>query len=384
MPVRTAETAHTMEIYKVPLYLARWGDRFTCPIPLKLNPYYGCSHNCPYCFAVQMKKPNQPPRDEVVIPADVSVVDKFLREALEGDRHQSIMHKCLRNKMPIQMGVLTDPFLPEELHYRTTLKLLKLLHEFEYPVIVVTKGDIIQRDEYVELLEDMPAVVHLTMGSLYPDFAAMIEPRAPSPQNRLWAGRKLSHHDIPVMLRYNPIFPLINDQPEELFKTAALHGFSDVQATFARMFNFKRFKTRLDNMFGFDYVQHLKDEGYPIEKEKDFYHVHHDHIEAEHLRFKELAENEGMNYYTPNILWMNNFGSCCGTDKHFPNKADWALYCRANKIEDHTSFEEYIEGVDCPFETQFKKMWEEGQVTAHFHDLVFNKEDKTYSRMEGK
>jgi len=67
----------------------------------------------------------------------------------------------------------------------------------------------------------------MTITTLDPSLARLLEPRAPRPALRLKAVQALAQAGIPVGVFPNPIMPLITDQPERLdrlAKAARDHG----------------------------------------------------------------------------------------------------------------------------------------------------------------
>jgi DNA repair photolyase len=63
--------------------------------------------------------------------------------------------------------------------------------------------------------------VHVTITTLDRDIARKLEPRAPSPEQRLTAIRKLADAGVPVGVFVGPVFPGLTDDPDQLAALAA-------------------------------------------------------------------------------------------------------------------------------------------------------------------
>jgi DNA repair photolyase len=80
-------------------------------------------------------------------------------------------------------------------------------------VAIVTKNHLVTRDtdHLVSLAADKAVLVCLSVTSLTPDLARVLEPRASTPAFRLEAVRKLSAAGIPVGVSLAPVIPGLND-----------------------------------------------------------------------------------------------------------------------------------------------------------------------------
>ncbi|WP_406613640.1 SPL family radical SAM protein [Candidatus Caldatribacterium sp.] len=174
-----------------------WRNRLcTCPPKYTLNPYTGCSHRCLYCYTSSF------------IPRAFEVREKppFLR-ALAKD-----LEECT-TKLYLSLSNSSDPYPPVEEKRQLTRNVLELCRATEMPVLILTKSFLVLRD--VDLLSEMKAVVSITITTLDETKARILEPGAPSPQERIRVCALLAQKGVPVVLRVDPIIPGINDSPEE-------------------------------------------------------------------------------------------------------------------------------------------------------------------------
>ncbi len=115
---------------------------------------------------------------------------------------------------PIVMSGVTDPYQPLEAKLRITRACLEVLADYRQPVSLVTKSRLICRDlDLLAQLARCGAVgAAISVTTLDPKLAAVMEPRASRPQDRLRAIRELSQAGIPVMVLAAPIVPGLNDR----------------------------------------------------------------------------------------------------------------------------------------------------------------------------
>ncbi len=179
---------HTFDPWNFPLC--------TCPQKYSIDPYTGCEHRCLYCYISSYIKE----------PWRVRPKKDFLRN-LERDLKRAPI-------MPVSMSNSSDPYPSIEKEMRITRGTLNLLKRYGFPVLLLTKSDMVTRD--ADILSTMPAVVSITLTTLDENLAKKLEPFAPSPERRLRAIQSLANSEIPVAVRVDPIIPHINDNLESL------------------------------------------------------------------------------------------------------------------------------------------------------------------------
>ena len=93
----------------------------------------------------------------------------------------------------------------------------------------------------------VPSSVALTITTLDAEVASVLEPRAPTPAERLRAAEDLIGKGIPVSVRIDPIIPLVNDKQEKLVDTLANIGVKHVTASTYKIKpdNWRRFTAAL-------------------------------------------------------------------------------------------------------------------------------------------
>ena len=170
----------------------------TCPPKYNVNPYLGrCQHGCLYCYAVKFPSFQGPLKPRFNLAENISR-----------------MAAKTRPKLPVMLSDTTDPYQPAEARYKITRRCLEALIRQGFPILIVTKSDLVTRD--LDLLSQGRVVVSITVTSLDERFSRLMEPGAPPPFRRLKALRRLAAEGLTVTARIDPIIPGLNDDPEDL------------------------------------------------------------------------------------------------------------------------------------------------------------------------
>ncbi|WP_310474188.1 PA0069 family radical SAM protein [Sandarakinorhabdus sp.] len=186
------------------------------PFDRSINAYRGCEHGCVYCFARPTHayhdlSPGLDFESRLFAKPDAPV----LLKAELGKRS----YQC----QPIALGTNTDPYQPIERDWKITRQILEVLDDCSHPVTITTKSDRVCRD--LDILAAMAhrnlAAVMLSVTTLDPHLARLMEPRAATPQRRLAAIQTLTQADVPVFVSLSPMIPAINDHEIEAIVAAA-------------------------------------------------------------------------------------------------------------------------------------------------------------------
>ncbi|WP_425229715.1 PA0069 family radical SAM protein [Sphingomonas sp.] len=190
------------------------------PFDQSINPYRGCEHGCIYCFA----RPSHAFHD---LSPGLDFESRLFAKPSAAALLRAELAKPGYVCKPIAMGTNTDPYQPIEGEWRVTRGVLEVLREVDHPVTITTKSDRVVRD--LDLLAPMGAkglaAVCLSVTSLDPRIAMTVEPRAPAPERRLTAVRRLADAGVPVFVSIAPVIPAITDHElEHLIERAAEAG----------------------------------------------------------------------------------------------------------------------------------------------------------------
>ncbi|CAM3009851.1 DNA repair photolyase [Paracoccus aminovorans] len=196
------------------------------PFDRSVNPYRGCEHGCIYCFARPSHaylglSPGLDFETRIVAKPNASE----LLEAQIGRRGYAVA--------PIAFGTNTDPYQPIEAKFGIMRGCLQVLHDWNHPLSLVTRGATVMRD--ADLLGAMAAkaqvMVCISITTLDAELARAMEPRAPAPATRLRMIRVLAEAGVPVRVMVAPMIPVLTAHELEAIMQAA----RDAGATAASM-----------------------------------------------------------------------------------------------------------------------------------------------------
>ncbi len=113
----------------------------------------------------------------------------------------------------IALSGVTDPYQPVERRLGLTRACLEVLAEVRNPVGIVTKSRLVERDADVlqELARHQAVSAALSITTLDPELARVLEPRAAQPRARLAAIEALARAGVPVGVNVAPVIPGLND-----------------------------------------------------------------------------------------------------------------------------------------------------------------------------
>ncbi len=206
-----------------------------------INPYRGCEFGCKYCYARYTHEFLQP--DKVVeIPVgrydapEQPWAKAFEHEIYLKENAAWLLEQELGRIDPreeIALGTATDPYQPVERRAGLTRSLLDVFsRRAGYKLGIITKSNLITRD--VDLLariaERNTLVVHVTITTTEASLARKLEPRAPRPDLRFAAVRKLREAGITTGILCSPLLRGINDTEASLDRVA--EAAASAQASF--------------------------------------------------------------------------------------------------------------------------------------------------------
>jgi DNA repair photolyase len=203
---------HNVEYFSLPVRsLLNRCSGARMPFDWTINPYRGCEFACKYCYA-RYTHEFMEMRDGL----------DFERKIYVKQHAANLLRQELRQVKPgedIAIGTATDPYQPAEKRFEVTRTILE---EFSrhggLHMGIITKSNLVVRD--IEMLSTIARnnrlFVNLTITTLNTDLARLLEPRAPRPDLRIEALRKLSQAGIPTGVSCSPVLPGITDSPRDL------------------------------------------------------------------------------------------------------------------------------------------------------------------------
>jgi DNA repair photolyase len=181
------------------------------PFTWTINPYRGCEFACKYCYARYTHE-----FMEMRDGAD------FEQKVYAKQHAAELLHQELRRVKPgeeIALGTATDPYQPIERTLEITRAILtEFARHSGLELGIVTKSALVVRD--IDLLREISRNNHITVNvtvtTTGADLARILEPRAPRPDLRLEALKKLREAGVPAGVICAPVLPGITDSPKQL------------------------------------------------------------------------------------------------------------------------------------------------------------------------
>lgn len=213
---------------RLPVFNSPKAGFCTCLPKYNLNTYLGrCAHQCIYCYAVKFP----------------SFVGRTLPRLKLLDQIEDMV-KNTKHKLPVMMSDCTDPYQPLEAEYKITRKCAEVLAKHGFPLLIVTKSDMVTRD--IDVFKRTSTVVAVTVTTPREDVAKLIEPFAPPPEKRLSALQKIVDEGVNAVARIDPILPTVNDGEKDFESlVSTLAGIGVKQVTVATMKHVRGFFSTL-------------------------------------------------------------------------------------------------------------------------------------------
>jgi DNA repair photolyase len=183
---------------------------------LSINPYRGCEHGCIYCYA-------RPTHSYLNLSPGIDFETRIVAKVNAAQRlREAFMARNYEPQM-LNIGSATDAYQPAERRLRITRSVLEVMHEFDHAFSLITKSSGVERD--LDLIAPMGqrglAAVYVSITTLDPALARVMEPRAASPERRLRTIKALADAGVPVGVSVSPVIPFLNEPELERILEAA-------------------------------------------------------------------------------------------------------------------------------------------------------------------
>lgn len=182
-----------------------------------VNPYRGCEHGCVYCYA-------RPTHAYLGYSPGLDFETKLVFKPEVAELLEKELRKPGYVPRTLALGSNTDPYQPVERTLQLTRSVLEVLDRFNHPVGIVTKSSGVLRD--LDILSSMAkrnlARVHISITTLDPHLARVMEPRAATPARRLHTIAELTRAGVPAGVLAAPMIPALNDAELERILDASV------------------------------------------------------------------------------------------------------------------------------------------------------------------
>jgi DNA repair photolyase len=180
-----------------------------------MNLFRGCAHGCVYCDGRSERYQVEEAFGQHVTVKTNAV--EILRRELDPERRR----RPLKPSFVMMGGGVGDSYQPAEKRYQLTRGSLLLMHEYKWPVHVLTKSTLVERDIDIlkKINQQTRAVVSLSFSSADDEISSVFEPSVPPPSRRLKTLAVLKKEGIPCGMFLLPVIPFITDIPEVIEET---------------------------------------------------------------------------------------------------------------------------------------------------------------------
>ena len=234
---RHADDGHLIEFKTIEVrsILNKSVSKRQLSLAYSINPYRGCEFGCKYCYA-RYTHEFMAPKSSILggeIPDSPVSTSTNFRDPLSFERMIFLKQnaawlleqelKKIDPRLEIALGTATDPYQPIERRARITRSLLEVFaRKAGYRLGIVTKSRLIERDIdlLVEISRRNQLVVHVTITTPDAKLARLLEPRAPRPDLRFQAVKRLREAGIVAGIFGSPLLPGITDNQEALDRMA--------------------------------------------------------------------------------------------------------------------------------------------------------------------
>jgi DNA repair photolyase len=186
-------------------------DSERVPFRWTVNPYRGCEFGCRYCYARYTHE---------YMELDGADFEKKIYAKRDAG---PIAARDLDNKKiwgeHIAIGTATDPYQPAERSFGTTRAILEEMARREgLSISITTKSDqvVCDIDLLKRIAERSSLAVNVSVTTLRTRLARLLEPRAPRPDLRLGAVRRLRDAGIAAGVLAMPVVPGLTDSERDL------------------------------------------------------------------------------------------------------------------------------------------------------------------------
>ena len=185
--------------------LNKTASRRGLPFTHAINPYRGCEFGCRYCYARYTHEFMEMAPEE------------FERKIYFKQNAAWLLEQELKRVQPgteIALGTATDPYQPLERRQRVTRSMLEVFaRRSGFKLGIVSKSPLIVRDLdlLTQIREKNRLTVHVTVTTMDVKLARILEPRAPRPDLRIRAVRRLREAGIRAGVMCSPLMPGITD-----------------------------------------------------------------------------------------------------------------------------------------------------------------------------
>ncbi|PCI54489.1 MAG: hypothetical protein COB36_09995 [Alphaproteobacteria bacterium] len=163
-----------------------------------------------------------------------SKLDQRLARVAAGSQ-SSALDDFIGNRIPFQLGGMSDPFTKIENDEGITLQYLEILQKHHYPVVLSTKSSLVAEERYLSVLKESNAYVRFSTTVVEPSKRNLIDKGCSTMSEILVASERLAKNGIPVCFRFQPIIPGHERHARQLVENARDSGVKHISAEYLKL-----------------------------------------------------------------------------------------------------------------------------------------------------
>jgi len=297
---------------------------YVCPIPFHLDTYRGCVYNCNYCFArdfITFSRRNSEHTSSKFLVANdpesfarwMNKVDKIREYDYEKGNEVAI-----KERIPLKLGATADPFPPAEATLKTTLRFLRILDYFDYPVEIQTKNPEVL-NVYADEFKNPNWTIAVSLITMDEAFNKVCEPNATKPSRRIEAIKRLTDSGKKVMVKLQPsIYPKVVADLPDLVEAVSEAGCWALNTEGLKLRvtmpqSERELFSVIGNHLSLDLFEYYKANGLVTGSDREIRTA----LKMEYTQLaKKLTGEYGIKYYPADndILGIGDGCECCGTE----------------------------------------------------------------------
>lgn len=172
----------------------------------RFNIYRGCENACAYCDG-RNERYNTTGNFGNEIEVKINILDILKKEITK-----------IKEKTILSIGGgVGDSYQQAEKKYQLTRKILQILKDYDYPVHILTKSSLIERD--LDLLKEInyknKSIISLSFSTNNQKIASIFEPGCSLITDRFKTLEKFKKNNFYTGIMYMPVIPFITDSMKD-------------------------------------------------------------------------------------------------------------------------------------------------------------------------
>jgi hypothetical protein len=214
---------------------------------------------------------------------------------------------------------MSDPFMPMEAKTQSSLRIMQVLRDFEYPYLLSTKGERVFDDMYINVLRESDVLVRFSFAGCSDELRSEIDRGVLNYSSFLSLLPKLRNNGVKVGLRLQPMIPGQERHAEAMLQRLPTGAIDHVSAEFLKVpvSADRKFGTSLLRHFGGSVIAWYRNNGARLVGNE---YVLEAEYRSTHLgRLREICVSKGITFgYADNdlLLLSDGRGCCSGADLH--------------------------------------------------------------------